>query len=174
MTSTLLKAGALKFNPLEDATMDEVLPAAWNGSHVATRIADAFNTLSRLPTASARAALGFWPSYAYTWEDMLAQLEQAADEQAREHRIANRVRITPDLVEVSQMERALCWPMDYLANEPRLARAVNAMAFTHAIGCDVVWLARKKGGDPDLWQRKHWAGCALIAQGLTQDKVRVF
>jgi len=174
MTSTLAKANALKFNPLEDAVMHEVLPAAWTGSHVATRIADAFNTLSRLPTASARTALGFWPSHAYTWQDMLAQLEQAADEQAREHRIANRVRITPDLVEVSQMERALCWPMDFLANDPRLARAVNAMAFTHAIGRDVVWLARKRGGDPDLWQRENWAGCALIAIGLVRDKIGVF
>jgi len=174
VTSTLIKADAIRFNPLEDAFMVEVLPSAWNGPHVSVRIADAFNTLSRLPSASRRTALGFWPAYEYSWQDTLAQLEQAAEEQARERRIANRVRAKPDIVEVSRMERSICWPMEYLADQPLLARAVNAMAFAHALGRDVVWLARNRGGDPDLWQRGNWAGCALIAQGLVRDKVAVF
>jgi hypothetical protein len=174
VTSTLIKADAIRFNPLEDAVMVEVLPSAWNGPHVSVRIADAFNTLSRLPSASRRTALGFWPAYEYSWQDTLAQLEQAAEEQARERRIRNRVRITPDIAEVSRMERAIYWPAHYLGGMPMLARAVNSMAFAHAIGRDVTWLARKRGGDPNLWQRSHWAGCALIARGLGRDKVGVF
>lgn len=174
MTSELIKADEIKFNPLEDGAMDEVLPPLWNGSHVSTRIADAFNTLARLPSSSHRTAFGYWPGYAYTWEDMLAQLEQAAEEQARERRIANRVRTTPDIAEVSRMERAIYWPMHYLGHVPVLVRAVNALALAHAIGRDVVWVARKRGGDPDLWQRKNWAGCGLIALGLARDKIGVF
>ena len=57
---------------------------------------------------------------------------------------------------------------------PMLVLAVNAMSFARAIDRDCTWLARKRGGDPDLWQRKHWAGCALIARGLVHDKVGVF
>lgn len=174
MTSRLLKADEIRFNPLEDGPMVEVLPARWTASHVGVRIAGAFNTLARLPSASFRTAFGFWPAYEYSWQDMLAQLEQAAEEQAREHRIANRVRVAPDLAEVSRMERASYWPMQYLVGMPMLARAVNAVCFTHALGRDVAWLAFKRGGDPDLWQRKNWAGCALIARGLVRDKVGVF
>jgi hypothetical protein len=170
----LIKASEIKFNPLEDAVMAEVLPARWSGSHVSVRIADAFSTLARLPSSSLRAAMGFWPAYQYTWEDLLAQRQQEAEELEREQRIANRVRVRPGLVEVSQMERALYWPAEYLAKEPLLVRAVNAVAFVRAVGRDVVWLARKRGGDADLWQRKHWAGCELIARGLMRDKVGVF
>jgi len=174
MACSLLKADEIKFNPLEDGHMVEVLPTRWHGAHVATRIADAFATLHHLPGYQRRSGLGYWPSYAYSWEDMLAQLEQAVEEQAREQRMQNRVRVTPDIAAISRMECALYWPMHYLAKQPLLVRAVNAMCFTLAIGRDVVWLARKRGGEPDLWQRKHWAGCALIASGLTRDKVGVF
>jgi hypothetical protein len=171
---TLIKAAEVRFNPLEDQVMAEVVPARWSGPHVGVRISDAFNTLSRLPSSSFRTRLGFWPAYSYSWQDLLAQLEQAAEEQARERHIANRVRVKPDITEVSQMERAIYWPMQYLAHEPLLVRAVNAMAFAHAIGRDVVWLARKRGGDPNLWQHGHWSGCELIARGLVRDKVGVF
>jgi hypothetical protein len=64
--------------------------------------------------------------------------------------------------------------MRYLARIPMLVRAVNVMAFARAIDRDCDWVARKRGGDPSLWQRKHWAGCALIARGLIRDKVGVF
>lgn len=152
MAARLIKAEAIKFNPLEDEVLTEVVPAHWNGPHVGVRISDAFRTLSRLPSSSVRTVFGYWPSYAHSWEDMLAQLEQAADEQAREHRIANRARLSPDITEVSRMERALAWPLHYLGALPLLARAVNAMAFAHATGRDATWLARR-GGDAALWQR---------------------
>jgi hypothetical protein len=178
--AVLIKADQIKFNPLEDGAIVEVLPARWTGSHVGVRISDAFNTLSRLPRARTSSSYGpssssgFWPAYAYTWSDLLAQLEQAAEELQREHRIANRVRIRPDVVEVSRMERALYWPAQYLGKEPPLVRAVNAVAFVRAMGRDITWLARKRGGAADLWQRKHWAGCELIARGLVRDRVGVF
>ncbi len=164
----------LKFNPLEDGTMPEVVPTMWCGSHVGVRISEAFATLMRLPGGMRRASFGYWPAYSHTWEDMLSQLEQAVEEQAREQRIQNRSRSSPSIEDVSRMERALYWPMHYLGRVPLLVRAVNAMAFAHALERDCVWLARKRGGDPDLWQRKHWAGTELIARGLIRDKVAVF
>jgi hypothetical protein len=174
MTVLIKRADDLKFNPLEDAVMDDIVPVIWNGPHVGTRVAEAFETLMRLPRGGARPSWGYWPAYRYEWEDMLAQLEQAEEEQARARRIQNRSRTSPDIKQVSRMERALYWPMHYLHHAPMLMRAVNAVAFAHALDRDVVWVARKRGGDPDLWQRKNWYGCELIARGLVRDKVGVF
>jgi hypothetical protein len=173
----LIKASEIKFNPLEDGAMDEVLPAQWHGPHVGVRIADAFITLSRLPASMARSSLGFWPDYQYSWQDMLAQMEQAEEEQLREKRNANRVRLAPGRQEITRMEQSICWPMQYLGHAPQLALAVNIKAMALAFGRDEQWVGRKyapNGGRADLCQRNNWEGCALIAEALIRDKVAVF
>lgn len=169
---TLIKADARKFNPLE--TVDDAPPATWIGSHVGQRMSDAFETLLRLPTTGGSASSGFWPAYDYEYEDLLAQQQQAEDEKRQDQQQRNRVRLSPSVEQITQMERTLYWPARYLATAPWLMRAVNAVSLTRALDRDIRWLARKRGGKASLWVARHHDGCEVIAFGLIRDKVSVF
>ena len=173
MTSTLIRRGDLKFNPLEDVVMDDIAPATWNGPHAGKRIAEAFATLMLLPATGTRPA-GCWPAYSYDWQDLLAQQEQAEEEKSRERNAQNRARLSPDLEQVSRMERALYWPMRYLWDAPTLMRAVNACSLARALDREIAWVAKRHGGDAEDWQLRHWKGCDFIARGLISERVAVF
>jgi hypothetical protein len=170
----LIKRDDLKFNPLEDVVMEDIAPPTWNGPHAGKRIAEAFATLIQLPTTGLRSASGYWPAYSYEWEDLLAQQEQAEEEKTRERHQQNRSRVSPDIQQVSRMERALYWPVRYLWDAPTLTRAVNAVSFARAIDRDIGWVAKRHGGNAEVWQQRHWKGCEFIARGLIADKVAVF
>jgi hypothetical protein len=168
----LIKAGDLKFNPLDGIATAP--PATWNGAHVGVQLAEAFRTLAAMPACRASAS-GFWPAYTHDWQDLLAQQEAEADDKARANAQANRIRIAPSIEAVSRMETAIYWPARYLAPQsPDMARAVNAVACAIAFERDASWVARRYGGNVRQWQRDYVDGCIVIAVKLVRDCVAVF
>ena len=155
------------FAPLE-------IPRAWGGAHVGVRLVEGFETLLALPGVGMRRAAGFWPRYNYEWEDLLAQQEQEADEKNKQQHAQNRVRLSPSVAEITNMETALAWPANYLRDFPALMRATNAVAFARAIGADTRFVVRRYGGKTAAWQRWHWEGCEIIAARLQQTGMAVF
>jgi hypothetical protein len=162
----------LKFNPLEDAVMEDIAPSVWSGPHVGKRLAEAKRTLRLIPM---RAVAGYgapWPAYSYEFEDLLAQ--QAQGELEKTMRMQNRTRLLPSFSDVTRMEAAICWPARYLLGQMHLLRAVNCVALAHSLERDAGWVAVKRGGYADTWRANHDRGCDVIAEGLRGELVPVF
>ncbi|WP_166304242.1 hypothetical protein [Bradyrhizobium sp. 2S1] len=162
----------LKFNPLEDAVMEDIPPTIWDGPHVGKRLSEAMRTLRMLPMQAVAGYGGSWPAYSYEFEDLLAQQEQGELEKTQ--RMQNRTRIMPSYSDVTRMEAAIVWPARYLNGARHLMRAVNAVAMAHSLERDAGWVAVKRGGYADTWRANHDRGCDVIAAGLRAEMVPVF
>jgi hypothetical protein len=169
--TTLIQNDPIKFNPLEDAVMEDITPSTWSGPHVGKRLAEAMRTLRLLPSKMFQ-TMSAWPPYCYEFEDLVAQKEQGQLEQTQ--KVQNRVRVMPSLSDVSRMEIAICWPAQFLVDRGELLTAVNAVAFAHSLECDAGWVTRKRGGYADTWRARHDAGCDIIADRLRAELVPVF
>lgn len=169
---------ALRFNPLDDPPDFDLLdlPQKWTGEHCALRLCEGFKTLRQLPMkGGAPAELGnAWPTYAYEWQDLLAQAEGEAEALKATQRERNRVRIQPSLAEVTRCEAVIGWCAHYLHTLEDLSEATNLVALAHSLGHDSGWVTRKRGGYADTWRQRHDKGCAIIAAGLTKDRIPVF
>ena len=101
------------WSPLDGVPAPEYVPLHWTGPHVATRLADAWRVLSRMPWRSPypRSYGRWWPSYRPEFADVLAMIE--ADELEAMQREQNRVRVLPSAKQITQMEAAI-WLADGL------------------------------------------------------------
>ena len=90
-------------------------------------------------------------------------------------REANRTRILPSAKEISQMEQAIGWPMEYL-REDRHVLIVNVCARVTSFDGDLEREIRRRnyGGDVDQWRQLNWKFCDNIADQLIVDRVTVF
>jgi hypothetical protein len=163
------------WNPLDGVPAPEYIPSAWNGPHVAARLADAWRTLSKvvMPRFLPRGFGRLWPPYTIEWDDLLSMV--GAGEYEALQREANRVRVLPSAKEISQMEQAIHWPLDFL-DEPRQVLIVNVCARMLAIDGDLQREIRRRnyGGDSQQWQQLNWRYCDTIADNLIKDRVVVF
>jgi hypothetical protein len=153
--------------------MEQLLdaPSIWTGPHAGLRLTEAMRTLALLPTGGG-GGYAAWPSYSYEWDDLLAQ--QAQGELERTQAQQNRIRLMPSSRELQRMEACIVWPAQFLARLAELLRAVNAVAWAHALDRDAGWVAAKRGGDADTWRVRHDQGCEIIARGLRSCRVPVF
>jgi hypothetical protein len=150
--------------------LDEV-PWNWSGGHVGRRLCDAMRTLRILPMPALAGYRVSWPLYAYEFDDLVGQERTAELEKTQ--KLRNRTRLLPSYRDITCMEAAISWPAAYLGPCER-ARAVNAVAFAHAIERDSGWVAAKRGGDPEFWRAEHDRGCCIIAVSLQRARVPVF
>jgi hypothetical protein len=165
------------WHPLQNGSLrPEYLPTHWSGPHVGKRLAEAFHTLARLPTANGpRFRSGWWPEWTREWTDEMARLEADVAQIEAEARAANRVRILPSAAEISRMEAAIAWPGTYLvrADRPHLARTVGIVALWRSRERDLKWIARKMRLGVHVLRLRNRAGLDLIAAGLRRDGVPV-
>ena len=161
------------WSPLDGVPAPEYVPLHWTGPHVATRLADAWRVLSRMPWRSPypRSYGRWWPSYRVEFTDVLAMIE--ADELEAMQREQNRVRVLPSAKQITQMEAAISWPMDYLADAEQV-RIVNVCAKVASYDGDLAREAKRRGFDADIWQHENWRLCNAIADRLIDDRVMVF
>ncbi|MFH0301414.1 hypothetical protein AAFX91_30185 [Bradyrhizobium sp. 31Argb] len=169
---SLIRHDDLKFNPLEDIEMEDIAPSVWSGPHVGKRLSEAMRTLRMLPMRAVQGYCGAWPSYAYEFEDLLAQHEQGELEKTQ--RMQNRARLLPSYSDVTRMEAAVYWPARFLGQADWLMRAVNMVALAHSLERDAGWVAAQCGGYADTWRDRHDKGCEVIARGLGTAFVPVF
>lgn len=175
MPTTLIK------NILDEPAADdaaEALPARWHAMHVGLRITEGFVTFRSLHMHDYKLEAGCaWPSYAYEFEDLVAQGRINGDgtlalEQTMQDK--NRTRVSPSVNEITRAVEVTYWPAKYLAGAAHLCEAVNVVSFAHAIERDAGWVVRKRGGYADTWLQRHENGCAIIAENLIAARVRVF
>jgi hypothetical protein len=163
------------WHPLDGVPPPELVPTQWNGPHVGRRLADAWKILGRMSWRSPypRAFGRSWPSYKLEWFDLLALV--GGGELEAMQREANRTRILPTSRQISEMERATDWPMDYLDNDGDVL-IVHTCARVDSFNGDlgVEMKRRKYRGDPEIWRRAHWAHCDRIADELIADREVVF
>lgn len=108
------------WSPLDGVPAPEYVPVQWTGPHVGLRLADAWRVLSRMPWRSPypRSYGRWWPSYRVEFTDVLAMIEtDGLEDMQREQ---NRVRVLPSARAITQMEAAISWPMDYLADSEQV------------------------------------------------------
>jgi hypothetical protein len=164
------------WHPLDDVPPPEYIPATWNGPHVETRLADAWRVLNYMPWHSPypRRFGQPWPRYRLEWHDLLAMV--GGGELEAMQREQNRTRFRPSAADISNMEKAIGWPMTYLHSE-RHALIVNVCARVKAQGFGELadeMRRRRYQGNPEQWQRMNWELCDWIANGLIVDRVAVF
>jgi hypothetical protein len=170
--SLIRRDDPLKFNPLEDAVIDDIAPPLWSGPHVGKRLSEAMRTLRMLPMRTVAGYCAAWPAYSYEFEDLLAQQEQGELEKTQ--RMQNRARLLPSYSDVTRMEAAIYWPARFLAQQEELMRAVNLVALAHSMERDSGWVANQRGGYADTWRDRHDKGCEIIARGLRRTLQLVF
>ena len=163
------------WSPLDDTAMPEFVPAQWTGPHVALRLADAWKILSRTPWKSPypRGYGGVWPAYKIEWYDLMAIV--GGGELESMQRQANRTKLLPTHKEISQMEQAIDWPMDYLSNE-RAVLVVHVCARMKSVDGDLDREIRRRnyGGEAEQWRRLNWTYCDTIADALIGKQIMVF
>lgn len=163
------------WSPLDDQPMPEYIPLQWTGPHVQLRLIDAWKILSKMPWRSPfpRAFGRWWPQYKVEFEDLLCML--GAGELESMQREANRVRLLPSAKEISQMERAIGWPMQYLT-EPRHVLITNVCARVASFDGDLEREIKRRryDGDAETWRQIHWTLCDAMADRLIVDRVMVF
>ncbi|PPQ15418.1 hypothetical protein CV770_31800 [Bradyrhizobium sp. AC87j1] len=135
MDCILTRQDALpKFNPLEDAVMEDIAPSVWDGPHVGKRLSEAMRRLRMLPMRAIAGYSSAWPAYVYEWEGLLAQQEQTELEKTQ--RMQKWARLLPSYSDVTRMEIAIYWPAHFLAQAEHLIRAVNLVAIGHSMERD--------------------------------------
>jgi hypothetical protein len=90
-------------------------------------------------------------------------------------REANRTRVLPSAQEISRMELAIDWPLQFL-NEPRHVLIVNVCARVASFDGDLAREIKRRnyGGDAEQWQQMNWQFCDSIADQLISERVMVF
>lgn len=163
------------WNPLDGVPAPEYVPNEWNGPHVGVRLIDAWRTLAKIPMPRfwPRGFGRMWPSYRIEWTDLLSMI--GAGELEAMQREMNRVRVLPSAMEISQMEKSIAWPLDYL-DQARQVLIVNVCARMTAIEGNLQREIQRRGygGEPEAWKKLNWSLCNRIADGLIRDKVLVF
>ena len=163
------------WHPLDGVLAPEHVPPQWTGPHVGLRLADAWRVLSRMPWRSPypRSFGRWWPSYRVEWTDLLAML--GAGELEAMQREANRTRVLPSAKDISQMEQAISWPMDYLCEE-RHVLIVNVCARVASFDGDLEREIQRRNyvGEADQWRQLNWTLCDTIADALIAGRVMVF
>lgn len=163
------------WNPLDGVPAPEYVPSAWNSPHVGVRLVDAWRTLAKIPMPRfwPRGFGRNWPAYRIEWTDLLSMI--GAGELEAMQREMNRVRVLPSATEISRMEKAIGWPLDYLEDDRQIL-IVNVCARTDAIEGNLQREIRKHGygGEAEAWKKLYWSLCNRIADGLIKDRVLVF
>ena len=167
------------WNPLDPPPSYEA-PEHWGGPHVSHRFGEAISTLLKLPIGAFGPSKikDCWPAYESEWADLLSMVGDGADGLEQSWARRNQVRLPPSAREVSQMERALSWPGEYLGDASDLIYALNATALARAreveLG-DVVVHGRHAGVRSTIaWQQLALEAAETIAGGLVRNRVAVF
>lgn len=113
---------------------DDAVPASWTPEHVGKRLIEAYEVLSRSGGRILPARYGNgWPAMVHEFADMVdAQARLLAEKEKAQARAA---RPTSD--ELSRMEEALRWPMDYLDGRSLAADALMLWTYAKATGRDM-------------------------------------
>ena len=135
-----------------EAVGEDETPTQWTPEHVGKRLTEAFDVLSRYSVRVGPKKYGNgWPAMIHEFSDMVDAQARALADKERQQAITSR----PTSDEVSRMDEALRWSMNYLADLPMPADALMLWAYAKALHRDM---------DGMLHQRKKRA--MALASGM--------
>jgi hypothetical protein len=151
----------------------EDLPPYWTGGWVGKRMIEAFRILRQMPEGERPdwSKRSMWPAFQHEFADAV---HQGDDWRKRIVSALERPRLGADSVEVSRMEEAIEWPMDYLRYHPGEARCL--MLWSLATASPRLIIAkelRRRGWKRSTFEKRRRDGAERIARGLIAMNVPV-
>jgi hypothetical protein len=151
------------------------LPSTWTIIHVLDRMEEAFEILAGMPMATRPKQYGnAMPAVQQqrlSFKDQLDMMATGELEQMAEDR--NRVRLAATSAQVSRMDQALSWPVQYLADRPEQAKAVSLRALWAAMHVDIRKRCERRGIDHAAFNARWQEGTKIIAATLIARRVPV-
>jgi hypothetical protein len=149
------------------------VPSTWTMVHVLDRLEEAYEVLLALPARTRPKQYGnAMPTPVQERPALKDLLEMAeAGESFEEDR--NRVRLAPTTAQITRMDQALAWPMEYLADRPDLAKAISLRALWAVIRADIRRSCQRRGLDHKLFNRQWQEGLKVVTATLTARRVTV-
>jgi hypothetical protein len=162
------------WHPLSGQQAPQYVPPSWIGPHVGLRLVEALRVLRRVPMNGHPREFGnSWPQYAIKFSER-SQYEDDEEWKRDQASERNQIRPRPSSVEISRMELAIGWPIQYLRDLPQLLSAVQSAAFVRARHQPLERAARYLKLPGRVVRRWNREGLDLIAAGLRRDAVAVF
>ncbi len=151
-----------------------VVPERWSQIYVLDRLEDAFRTLGSQPGGGKSRSSSVWPVMEQTRLSFKDLIEMSASGELEQRQAdQNRVRLAPTTLQVSQMEQALAWPFEYLADRPELAKAIQLRAMWSAMGVDIRKRCERRGMDHASFNADWQQALRIITGALLTRKVPV-
>ena len=148
---------------------------SWDAEIVGAAIVQAFVTLDLLPRVlTPRGPGSNWPKTMVEWTDQLAQAELEASERRDRQQEANRTKICPSALEITQMEMAFDWLRELRLEDTGMALIVTFWALRTARGRSIRRLCVEKHWSPRTFWRKRAKALDSLAARLNARHARVF
>lgn len=148
---------------------------SWDAELVGAAIVQAFVTLDLLPKVlTPRGPGSNWPKTMVEWTDQLAQAELEASERLDRQQEANRTKLCPSALEISQMEIAFDWLRELRIEDSGMAIIVTNWALRTARGRSIRRLCVEKHWSPRTFWRKRAKALDSLAVSLNARRARVF
>ena len=148
---------------------------SWDSELVGQAIVQAFVTLDLLPKVQTPRGPGSnWPKTMVEWTDQLAQAELEASERRDRQQEANRTKLCPSALEISQMEVAFDWLRELRLEDTGMAMILTYWALRTSRGRSIRRLCVEKHWAPRTFWRKRAKALDCLVLKLNARRARVF
>ena len=148
---------------------ERYIPDVWSREYVASRMLMAAETLKSLNTGRIGPAVlsSCFPEFekSYTEDDVFE------DAPVKEEPVEDKKIITSE--DITLMDEALTWPMQYLYFSEQLATSVTFWTASDVFGIPKKFYAKKKNITEYYFKKHAMAGFDAISDGLTKDRVKI-
>ena len=154
----------------------------WDVQTIGDALTDAFFVLRKVPEKDrAKAVRTAWPDDTFAKDPHLIKVEAysaavafigqyGAEQWDEDRKEIKKVIVLPDSHRISQMEKAITWPMKYVQH-PMFRLIVLTVSITWARGGNVNKLCREMGWAYSTTNNRFNKACEQIADGLERDAV---
>lgn len=150
------------------------LPPQWSQIHVLDRLEEAYETLARLPMMTRPKQYGnAMPSVVRDRIPLLIQAEMAASGDLERQDDSDDVRLSVTAAQISRMDQAFGWPVDFLLEYPEMAKAVCLKAIWGVAKANISERCLGRGMNHKFFNRQWQHALTIIAVKLIQKKVPV-
>lgn len=139
----------------------------WEPDAVRAAMVDAYRVLlSTVRRPGPGSLKSFWPGFPAEALDIWEQRREGTNALGRD-----RAQVQVTAVSIARSDRALRWPLQYLADDYQLRNMFQAWAFGQSIGLKGQTLCRKRGWPYSTLRERRDRASRIIAQGLNKELV---
>lgn len=148
---------------------ERYIPDVWSREYVASRMLMAAQTLKNMSTGRIAPA-GFssaFPEFEKEWDGLLKKFDQLPEDPPE------NLSELPTNEDITLMEEALTWPIEYLRGSVNIATSVTLWVASDVYGVPKKFYADKKKITEYYFRKNAMHGFDKISEGLTLDGVRI-